>query len=318
MPTPRNFEQLLIVKQLYQDSDLLINKGDIFSLSKAVIFLDLSIELTLKTILLNLNPNFLSQLFQQPQIKVTQKQHVDISWHIAWTQASKELQAINKSSLSEEAESRNLRNSRNGIQHNGQTPATQDVKRYLASTTRMLKDAFHSAFDLDFENLRSWDFIQNKDLKQLLKESEDFLNQKITNCLFGCIWALHLIKEEIQSKKIYFHLNANDDLRHYNQFITERFNNLEIEILLVGMGMSIIDTRRFLYYQKIFSDFQEEPTLSLKASFTIESLEEDILEAKFMLNYLFRLLRFIEDNQPEILENITIKIPLSKQKFATN
>jgi hypothetical protein len=332
MPTLRNFEQLLIVKQLYEDAVLLTDRGDVFSLSKAVLFLDLSIETTLKAILINLNPNYLTQFFQQKQLKTSQKQGFDVSWHVAWEQASNELEKKNRPALSEESESRNLRSLRNGIQHNGQTPTIQDTKRYLISTQKMLRDAFLSAFDLDFENLRSWDFIQNKDLKQLLIESEDFLTQKdVLSCIIGCLRALNLILGAILYKTKSYTLSSRHDfsfpnefrkfesnlksfLNDYNKLLIKNFDNMESELLLVGMGMLITDTRRFLSYKKILSDGQDPPSIRIKGGFTEQTFKEDFSEAEFMLNYLLKLIRFIEDNQPEILENIHIKVSRSQQK----
>lgn len=55
--TPRNTDQLVLVKQLYQDANNLITDRDRLSLTKAVIILDLSVELMLNNIVLNLDPN---------------------------------------------------------------------------------------------------------------------------------------------------------------------------------------------------------------------------------------------------------------------
>jgi hypothetical protein len=328
MPTPRNFEQLLIVKQLYQDANLLIGKGDIFSLSKAIIFLDLSIELALKTILLNLDPSFIPN---KP----------NFNWHQAWKGASDAVEKMCGTYLPEEVESTNLRNLRNGIQHNGQIPHIQDCKRYDISTNNFLKSSFKLAFNLDFDCLRNWDFIQNLHLRKLMNESEGFLNdENVDKCLVGCVRTRKLVIQSIQKKtkysnpsfnyreisnssqtrsfssieqKIYsaisseinkFNTKVATILEKFNQFLTERFSNLEIEILIVGMGMLITDTRRFLGYRKILVSSR---VVRYKKNFSNETLIEDIEDAKFMLEYLFKLLRFIEDNEPSILESIEIK-----------
>ena len=55
MGPTRNQQQLILVKQLYEDARLFEERGDAFSLTKAVVLLDLSIENILNNIILNLD-----------------------------------------------------------------------------------------------------------------------------------------------------------------------------------------------------------------------------------------------------------------------
>lgn len=58
MGPTRNQQQLILVKQLYEDARLFEERGDAFSLTKTVVLLDLSIENILNNIILNLDPSF--------------------------------------------------------------------------------------------------------------------------------------------------------------------------------------------------------------------------------------------------------------------
>lgn len=98
MATPiRNFEQLIVVKQLYQDARDLSQRGDRLSLTKSIILLDLAVEQSLKSILLNLNPNF-----------IIPRGRNDISWKDLWRNASSAVQNTKGVSLSEQNESSRL------------------------------------------------------------------------------------------------------------------------------------------------------------------------------------------------------------------
>jgi hypothetical protein len=183
----RNFEQLILVKQLYEDARELAERRDRLALTKAIILLDLSIEQLLKSILLNHNPSFFI-----PRGKS------DINWKELWQNASDAVQKEKGVALSEQSESSSLHQLRNLVQHHGTEPPTSDVKRYIVSTARMLANSFRDAFDLDFDKLRSFDFVENNDLRRLLNESEEFLsNGNPVVCIIGCKLARKLIVDAV-------------------------------------------------------------------------------------------------------------------------
>ncbi len=54
----RNQQQLILVRQLYEDSLVLAARSDALSLTKAVVLVDLAGEFLLNNIILNLDPDF--------------------------------------------------------------------------------------------------------------------------------------------------------------------------------------------------------------------------------------------------------------------
>ena len=322
--TIRNFEQLILVKHLYQDARDTAEQSSRLAQTKAIILLDLSIEQTLKNILLNLNPNY-----------IIQKGRNDIQWRELWREASKAVQDIKGVALSEQMESTRLHELRNLVQHNGTVPPTPEVQRYVVSTKQMLTDAFRDAFDLDFDNLRPWDFIGNADLRRLLNDSEEYLGSgQPVFCIIGCKLARRLImdalRRHIQNPYDFppvLRLRSYDEshaLREFIQYVEELdeytskvISRLETELIFVGLGLSIIDTRRFIQAagptdESIAVDGQMHVNLHADE---VNRAEVNEL-ASFMLDYLYRLVRRIDEDRPDVLDGIEIKVPLSEQGIA--
>lgn len=322
----RNFEQLILVKQLFQDARDLSERGDRLSLTKAIILMDLSVEQSLKCILLNLNPDF-----------IIPRGRNDINRRELWHNASSAVQNTKGVSLSEQNESSRLHDLRNLVQHNGTEPPSSEVRRYVVSTKRMLEDAFRDAFDLDFGNLRPWDFIENIELRRLLNESEEFLrNDNPIVCIIGCKMARELTLEAIHeytTKERHdfapmFNSRARQDahaLRDFADLVIElsdytakKITRLENEIILVGMGLPIVDTRRFLQLRGATSE-----TIFADGHLSVNShhgpnKETETANAQFMLDFLFRLIRSAEENHPGVLSGITVQVPLSEQGIASH
>jgi hypothetical protein len=188
MTALRNFDQLILIKQLYHDAHDLAERGDRLSLTKSIILLDLSIEQMLKNILLNLDPSFIAPRGRN-----------DITYRELWDNASRAVQDAKGVTLSERNESTRLHEFRNLVQHNGTVPTQVEVRRYSVATERMLRAAFNGAYDLDFKSFRPWDFVANTDLRSLLNESEDFLRGgNPIVCIIGCKHAHQLIIEAIR------------------------------------------------------------------------------------------------------------------------
>ncbi|MGI8732850.1 MAG: hypothetical protein ACR2LM_06065 [Pyrinomonadaceae bacterium] len=325
MSSIRNFEQLILVKHLFQDARDLTGRGDRLSLTKAIILLDLSIEQSLKSILLNLNPNFIIPRGRQ-----------DIKWRDLWQNASSAVQNIKGVALSEQNESSRLHELRNLVQHHGTEPPSSEVRRHVVSTNRMLTDAFRDAFDLDFDNLRPWDFVENDDLRRLLNECEEFLrNGNPVVCVIGCKIARTLIIEAIRkytTKERFdfppmFSSRAGQDayaVKEFADFIiklseytSKRIRRLETEVLLVGMGLPIIDTRRFMQLRGSTSEStMADGHLEVNINNPDTNKEAETANAIFMLDYLYRLIRSAEENHPGVLSEIKVQMPLSEQGIA--
>src|SRR5260370_15211189 len=147
MSLSRNPQQLILVKQLYLDACLLADRGDTFSVTKAVILLDLAIEHMLNNIVLNLDPSF----------TVNQTKGVeDIGRRTLWGNASTAIRAAAKTPLLEVRELANLHALRNLVQHSGTEPTQSETKRYLHSANVMLIAVFSDVYGLDFGKFKIW------------------------------------------------------------------------------------------------------------------------------------------------------------------
>lgn len=324
MGSIRNFEYLILIKQLFQDGSDSASRDDRLSLTKAMILLDLSVEQTLKVILLNLNPNFLIP-----------KGRNDIGFKDLWREASAAIQSAAGTPLPEQNESARLHELRNLVQHNGTEPPPADVRRYVISTGRMLTEGFRLAFGIDFDNLRFWDFVANEDLRRLLNESEQYLKDRNpVLCIIGCKQARDLVIDAIgkyvargrysgdsfpsfEAKELGRALGEQArNLAEIHKYIVGLVQRLETEVILIGMGMPIVDTRRFMQLRGATVE-----ALSMSGRMTVRikesnpNREAETENARFMLNYLYRLIRRAEEDHPGLFDEIGIKLPLSGQKI---
>lgn len=228
---------------------------------------------------------------------------------------------------------RNLHQDRNRVQHGGSTFHFTQARKYIRPVEHTLTSAFSNVFGIDFENFREWDFIENDDLRRWLKESEDALKQGgPTVCIAACNYIHRLIVKAVReyttemkylSSSVDLHmrgLDMNDyaslarTLQKLNKEITEKIDLLDEELVAIGVGLPVMDTRRFrrcgrLVSQVVFMDGH------MDINWREGSLEERNTSAHFMLNYLSRLVSLIEEGYPGALGDVKIKMPLSEQGF---
>lgn len=321
----RNFDHLLVSKQLYQDA-FDSSERDQSLLTRALILLDLAIELALKNILLNLDPNFAPEQGKR-----------DILWQELWRKTDAALKQVAGSGLSERSECTRLHEFRNLVQHHGFEPSIADLKRYLESAERMLTAALRDAFGIDFRNLRRWDFVESEDIKTLLNESEEFLkNGNPVVCMIGCKLARDKVIDAIRKHARRFragvapHLSwsARQDaesvnefasyLLHWNEYANLRIGQLEDELVLIGFGLSTTDTRQFLTAGGVTGESMMED-----GHMTIHILRDPVREqadreSTFMLNYLYRLLRALGERRSDLLSLVKVKVPLSGQAIVSH
>jgi hypothetical protein len=223
------------------------------------------------------------------------------------------------------------------VQHHGHEPPGDELKRGLDAGRRMMVSAFRDCFEIDFDDLRLWDFVQHLDVRQLLNECEEFLKRgNPVLSMIGCKLARSKILTAI---RIHTHDYNEDlfptlfpiDMRHcvrdslgevgevlleFVESTHEQLLALRTEVLLVGLGLPTLDTRRFLQAQgftseSVFTDGQMDVNISGNGS------AEEVKEiAVFMLNYIYRLLRALGDSMESVLSTVTVKVPLSQQGIA--
>lgn len=162
MSRTRNPQQLLLIKQLYDDACLLAGRGDGLSVMKAVISLDQSIEQMLNTIVMDFTAH------NAPKGKAGRK---DVGWGDIWDRASTAMKGLGHELLNH-AQLLSLHEVRNLAQHNGSIPTQDEVKRYIEPAEEMLTGAFRDAYGVAFQTFRLWDLVPNESLRQLLRDSE--------------------------------------------------------------------------------------------------------------------------------------------------
>lgn len=103
------------------------------------------------------------------------------------------------------------------------------------------------------------------------------------------------------------------------KFRSEIMNEIEFledEVVAIGVGLPLMDTRRFqrigsLVYQAVGL----EGTIHIQPQISPENFDEARDGASFMLSYLSRLIRLLEEAYPGVLTSIQIALPLKKQSI---
>jgi hypothetical protein len=338
----RNQQHLILVKQLYEDSLVLSGRTDALSLTKAIVLLDLSVELMLNNIVLNLDPNF--------TVNET-KGSEDISRKTLWGNAARAVRAANKGSLPEAREIANLHALRNLVQHSGTQPSQSETERYFAAIRVMFSTVFENVYELDFLRFQIWDLVANNDLREWLRDSEVALIKGHPEiCIAGCNYAHDLIIGAIRrftklrrfrgsrifsstplgpafgisyqaireiegmAKRLDRELRAG--VEKFRSEIMNEIEFLEDEVVAIGVGLPLMDTRRFqkigsVVYQSVALD----GTIHIQSQIGLENFDEVRDGAGFMLSYLSRLIRLLEEAYPGVLTSVRIELPLKKQSI---
>ena len=338
----RNQQQLILVKQLYEDSLVLAARSDGLSLTKAVVLVDLAVEILLNHIILNLDPDF--------TVNET-KGSEDIARKTLWGNAARAIRMSNKGTLPETREIANLHALRNLVQHSGTQPSQSETERYLAATLVLFSSVFKNLYELNFSRFQIWDLVANNDLREWLQDSEVALTKGHPEiCIAGCNHAHDLIIAAIRSftklrrfrasrvfsstssrpsypsgipyqaireiegmaKKLDGEIRAGAE--RFRGEIMKEIEFLEDEVVAIGVGLPLMDTRRFqkagsMVHQVFFGD----GNMQIRSQIETENLDEVREGAGFMLSYLSRLIRLLDEAYPGVLATIKIDLPLHKQ-----
>jgi hypothetical protein len=334
----------MLVKQTYEEARDLASRGDALSLAKAIILLDLSVELALGVVIMDF------VVSKSPKLKPGRK---DMGWGELWGIADEAVKRLGHQSPPNYTQLLSLHEVRNLAQHNGSIPTQAEIERYLEPAEDTLCNIFSVVYGLDFKNFRLWDLIPNESLRQLLRESEFALEKGHPDvCIIGCNLAHKLIIRAIRNdtKLRRFRIPSGSargasssisvpsglpyeaasklkrlaesadrtlkaSISQFRREILEEIDFLEDEVVTIGLGMPLMDTRRFV---KIGSEvttgpFYEDGTFDTFNRFENKDDEELKRGARFMLNYLSRLVRLVGESDPEVLGGINLQIPLSGQ-----
>jgi hypothetical protein len=315
--------QLLLVKQLYDDACILVAREDDLSLIKSVILLDLSVEQMLNQILRDFHRDF------SPTANGGRK---DVGWQRLWQHASPELKKMG-SELLNYRELSSLHEVRNLAQHNASIPTQAEVKRYVQPADEMMTRIFHDAYKQDFHNFTLWDLIPNEGLRQWLQDSESALSSGQSEIsIAGCNVAHGLIISAIRNftrlrrfgrASVFSGSSFSGFPRGFPSMLSSYLSQmmgaiefLEDEVVTIGAGMPLMDTRKF---QKIGSDvlvfLADSGDIQINTKTSGSERGEVAQGARFMLNYLSRLVRLVDEAYPGVLEGIQVKKRLRGQKI---
>jgi hypothetical protein len=340
IPTPH---QLILVRQLYEDAFNLAAREDDLSLTKALILLDLSVEQMLNQLLRDFDRDF------APNFDSGRR---DVGWRQLWQLAQPVMKDMG-SRLVNYRELSSLHEIRNLAQHNGSIPAQGEVKRYIQPVSEMMRTVFRDAYNQDFDTFTLWELIPNEGLRQWLQDSEFALKKgRVTVCIAGCNVAHGLIISAIRTntKLRRFQISLSNVLprspggyhavpsgllglasqlrqaanqidnairqgvEHFRKEILREMEFLEDEVVTIGVGLPLMDTRRF---QKIGNHalvfLAESGDIQIRTK-TLGTEQSELLEgARFMLTYLSRLVRLVDEAYPEVLAGVRVKKRLREQ-----
>lgn len=315
MPTQPNTQQLLFVKQFFDEGQTLASRDDTFSTSRAILFLDLAVEQMLQAIVASLNP---AKHYQS-----------EPKWHELWADASSCLTSLN-SNLRNHGKLSNLRKDRNRVQHSGATYHFSQARGYVLPTEDMITHAFRDVYGLDFQRYNLLALISNENLRQWLQDAEQILSEGGPMfAIAACNYAHRLVIETVQAHTSGTKLrggigplprgmDVSDTARLYrvlddlNKQLTRAIINLEEEVVAIGVGFSILEARRFrssgsLVSVSVFQDGQ------MHINYKDGAVEERTEAAKFMLDYLSRFIRSVEETYVGVLKELKISVPLMDQ-----
>jgi hypothetical protein len=264
----------------------------------------------LNNIVLNLDPDF--------TVNET-KGSEDISRKTLWGNAARSMRIASKTKIPETRELASLHALRNLVQHSGTQPTQSETQRYLVAAHSMLTSVFKEVYELEFSNFKIWDLVPNDDLRVWLGDSEQVLKGgSPVMCIAACNHAHALIIGAIRnSTKLRRFRTSNV----FSRAAVERFRNeiveaiefLEDEVVAIGVGLPLMDTRRFQKIGGLVLVFVSiDGHMQTRSKTHSQDRNELAKDAEFMLDYLSRLIRLLDEAYPGVLENI--KIPLRLQE----
>ncbi|NIT99572.1 MAG: hypothetical protein GWN01_01090, partial [Nitrosopumilaceae archaeon] len=142
MKQPSKPKLLLICKNFFVQANNLALLGDDFSVMKAVFFMDYAIEQMLNILIMDFGSD---EDFKNHEIK----------WNTLWqkvTKAIKDETSIKMNRIPNYKQLKELRDIRNGLQHNGTIPRADQVSRLVNPAKEILSECFSKCYGFDLDN----------------------------------------------------------------------------------------------------------------------------------------------------------------------
>lgn len=332
---------LLSIKQFFNESNRLTLLGDEFSSMKAILYMDFAIEQMLNVIIIDFNTD--------PKIDLKYGRD-EVNWSSLWqnaTQSIKDEPTITMKYIPRYKDLKTLHEVRNLIQHRGHIPSASDVSRCLGAAKEMISTCFYKCYGFNFQDFRLIDAVKNPQLRRLLKESEEALNQdipiislagsmiafrKIINATrseyesfafnkgFGPGFEIDLVEREMASYLSSFSHEISDKsiIKPLSELVGNTVTTLISQIRalrddseVANLGLSMAETKKF---RKIGNTLGVNEGDDGSWEIIILDSTLDYKEyAKFALNYLSSLVLLSQEVSPEAIDSIEILIPLTEQ-----
>jgi hypothetical protein len=324
---PSNMRLLLIVVQSVNEARRLVSLGDDLSYMRAVFSLDFAVEQMLNILIDNFAPN-------------TTFDRDDVSWKHLWQAATTAVKDANviTDRIPHYRQLKKLHDIRNLSQHQGCTPHSSDVAQLVDPVVRMISTCFEQGFDLSFENFRLSDVIRNSQLRQLLEQCEQALDNGFPfESLVGAVVAFKHITSEIgKVRENDYRLPRLDSFRNistasighpHNTWrevqsleqwianITTSLEQLHIDSILGSLGLSLTETQKFRRLTRVVS-VTEMVSGDWRPGNNSRRRDDALKDpANFVLGYLSRLTLRAQEVYPEALDRVSLKKLLNDQEW---
>jgi hypothetical protein len=344
----RNPHQLLLVKQLYEDARLLAEREDSFSHTKAVIFIDLAVETLLNSIVLSFDPD-LSINASKGSLDTDRR----TLWGNASTALNK-VKKKRLPESREMASLHALRNlvQHNGTEPT-KTEVKRYLSAAEVLMKAAFTEAYDIDFlnfrwwdvitNVDLRQLlRESEYALEKGRPDIcmvgckyahelivsaIREATKIRRTRISSVFSGGagragsytsppVGIPTAVTAQVRQAANQIDRMLRAAEAKLRSEIIKELDFIEDEVVTVGLGMPSIDTRRF---QKIGSavlhSVAEGGAMQIRRVGRDSDAEQLQEGARFMLNYVARLIRLIDESYPDILAEVKVPGQLSRQKF---
>lgn len=233
-------KKLTLAKKLYQRAVTMHNSFSIADKLMSVIVYDLSVETTLNTIVISLDPtkapldNFPSLLSQVDSLLVTK----------------------NLKPLPDRANILRVHTIRNDAQHDARDPSDNDLNDCRTYIRDFLKKVVNDVWNLDFDKISMLDSIQNTSIKKHLEKAEEALNKKdfktvVEQSVTAVHRTLNLVGSSITGHFFTssFRPLVTSDMRGENlqpdRSLTDGIEKMKTTLQFVALGLNYADYVKF-------------------------------------------------------------------------
>jgi len=215
------------------------------------------------------------------------------------------------------------------VQHAGAVYHFSQAQMHVPPVEDMISRAFKDVYGLDFGRYSLLALIANEHLRKWLQDAERILNEGgPVLTIAACKFAHRLVIAEVQPRTrnrwptrirtrgldVRDLVSIQAALKEITDEFEREFEALEQEVVAIGVGLSILEARRFRsvgQYVQLSVTMDGSMWLNIRDD---RPFKENREAAEYMLAYLSRLVRYIDQTFGEALQNLNIEVPLMEQR----